>query len=229
MTTMNILLLAVGVVLAYLLGSIPTSVWIGRVFFKKDVRNYGSGNAGATNTARTLGWKAGAVVLCIDVLKGVLAVFLSDYFTPDHFIKPQIIHYNVICAIMAVIGHVYPVFAGFKGGKGVATLTGIMFALLPWQTGAACIVFVIVLAISGYVSLGSIITALCYPFIVAFLPSILAPFMMSLPETFSSLSSVEVSEVIFSVAIAVFIPITHLKNIKRLLKGEERKLFGKKK
>jgi len=222
---MNILLLAVGVVLAYLLGSIPTSVWIGRFFFKKDVRNYGSGNAGATNTARTLGWKAGVVVLCIDVLKGALAVFLSDYFTPDHFIKPQIIHYNVICAIMAVIGHVYPVFAGFKGGKGVATLTGIMFALLPWQTGAACIVFAIVLAISGYVSLGSIITALCYPFIVAFLPYVLTPF----PETFSSLFSVELSEVIFSVAIAVFIPITHLKNIKRLLKGEERKLFGKKK
>jgi len=222
---MNILLLAAGVVLAYLLGSIPTSVWIGRVFFKKDVRNYGSGNAGATNTARTLGWKAGAVVLCIDVLKGALAVFLSDYFTPDHFIKPQIIHYNVICAIMAVIGHVYPVFAGFKGGKGVATLTGIMFALLPWQTGTACIVFAIVLAISGYVSLGSIVTALCYPFIVAFLPYVLTPF----PETFSSLFSVELSEVIFSVAIAVFIPITHLKNIKRLLKGEERKLFGKKK
>ena len=225
MTTMNILLLVAGVVLAYLLGSIPTSVWIGWVFFKKDVRNYGSGNAGATNTARTLGWKAGAVVLCFDVFKGVLAVFLSDYFTPDHFIKPQIIHYNVICAIMAVIGHVYPVFAGFKGGKGVATLTGIMFALLPWQTGVACIVFAIVLAISGYVSLGSIVTALCYPFIVAFLPYVLTPF----PETFSSLFSVELSEVIFSVAIAVFIPVTHLKNIKRLLKGEEKKLFGKKK
>jgi len=222
---MNILLLVAGVVLAYLLGSIPTSVWIGWVFFKKDVRNYGSGNAGATNTARTLGWKAGAVVLCFDVFKGVLAVFLSDYFTPDHFIKPQIIHYNVICAIMAVIGHVYPVFAGFKGGKGVATLTGIMFALLPWQTGVACIVFAIVLAISGYVSLGSIVTALCYPFIVAFLPYVLTPF----PETFSSLFSVELSEVIFSVAIAVFIPVTHLKNIKRLLKGEEKKLFGKKK
>jgi len=224
MTTMNILLLAAGVVLAYLLGSIPTSVWIGRMFFKKDVRNYGSGNAGATNTVRTLGWKAGAVVLCFDVFKGVLAVVLSDFFVPDSFTDPsQIIHYNVVCAIMAVIGHVYPVFAGFKGGKGVATLTGIMFALLPWQTGAACIVFVLVMAISGYVSLSSIVTALCYPFIVAFLPFVLTPF----PETFSSLFSVELSEVIFSVAIAVFIPITHLKNIKRLLKGEEKKLFRK--
>ena len=218
---MNILLLAAGVVLAYLLGSIPTSVWIGRVFFKKDVRDYGSGNAGATNTARTLGWKAGVVVLCFDVLKGVLAVVLSDFFVSGDFVKSQIIHYNVVCAIMAVIGHVYPVFAGFKGGKGVATLTGIMFALLPWQTGAACIVFVLVLAISRYVSLSSIVTALCYPFIVALLPYVLTPF----PETFSSLFSVELSEVIFSIAIAVFIPITHLKNIKRLLKREEKKLF----
>lgn len=214
---MNILLLITGIVIAYLLGSIPSSVWIGRVFFGKDVRNYGSGNAGATNALRTLGWKAGVFVLAFDVLKGALAVLLSDYFTPDYFTDAQIIHYNVICAAVAVIGHVYPIFAGFKGGKGVATLTGIMFALLPYATGMACVVFFMVMLISRYVSLSSIITALCYPFIVFFLPRIF------------SFPAAELSEMIFSSAIAVFIPITHLKNIKRLLKGEEKKLFGKKK
>jgi glycerol-3-phosphate acyltransferase PlsY len=212
---MDILLLVGGILLAYLLGSIPTSVWIGRSFFKKDVRDYGSGNAGATNTLRILGWKAGVFVLVFDVLKGVLAVFLSDYFVPDGFTGAQIIHYNVICAVVAVIGHVYPVFVGFKGGKGVATLTGVMFALLPWEMGAACVVFLVVMLISRYVSLSSIITALCYPFIVVFLPKIFP----------SLLTAAELSEVIFSVVIALFIPIVHLKNIKRLLKGEEKKLF----
>jgi len=215
---MNILLLASGVILAYLLGSIPTSVWIGRAFFKTDVREYGSGNAGATNTLRTFGWKAGVAVLIFDVFKGALAVFLSDFFVPDTFTEVQLIDYNVVCAIMAVIGHVYPVFAGFKGGKGVATLTGIMFALLPLETGVACVVFVAVMLISRYVSLSSIITALCYPFIVIFLPAICS-LLLAIDLT------TELSEMIFSVAIAVFIPVTHLKNIKRLLKGEEKKLF----
>jgi len=215
---MNILLLITGCIIAYLLGSIPTSVWIGRFFFKIDVRNHGSGNAGATNTMRTLGWKAGVVVLCFDVLKGALAVLLSDFFIPDYYSLPQNIHYNVICAIMAVIGHVYPVFAGFKGGKGVATLAGIMFALLPWQTGTACLVFVVVLLSSGYVSLSSIIACLFYPLIVIFLYRI-----------FPSLNPIEVSEVIFSIAIAIFVPILHLKNIKRILNGEEKSVFRRKK
>jgi len=215
---MNILSLAAGVVLAYLLGSIPTSVWIGRAFFKKDVRNYGSGNAGATNTMRTLGWKAGVVVLSFDVFKGALAVLLSDFFVPEFCSPAQTIHYNVICALTTVAGHIYPVFAGFKGGKGVATLTGIMIALLPWHTVSACIVFVLVILTSGYVSLSSIVTAISYPFIVMFLH-----------RFFPLLPPIEISEVIFSFAIAVFIPIIHLKNIKRLLKGEEKKIFGKKK
>jgi len=211
---MNILLLVTGAIVAYLLGSIPSSVWIGRAFFKTDIREHGSGNAGATNALRTLGWKAGVFVLAFDVLKGALAVLLSDYFAPENFTNLQVVHYNVICAAMAVTGHVYPIFAGFKGGKGVATLTGILIALLPCETGVACIVFIIVVLLSGYVSLSSIITALCYPFIVFFLP-----------EIFSSLRAAELSEIIFSGAVAVFIPITHLKNIKRLLKGEEKKLF----
>ena len=215
---MNILLLASGVILAYLLGSIPTSVWIGRAFFKTDVRECGSGNAGATNTLRTFGWKAGVAVLIFDVLKGALAVFLSDFFVPDTFTEVQLIDYNVVCAIMAVIGHVYPVFAGFKGGKGVATLTGIMFALLPLETGVACVVFITVMLISRYVSLSSIVTALCYPFIVIFLPEICS-------LLFAIELTTELSEMIFSIALAVFIPVTHLKNIKRLLRGEEKKMF----
>ena len=211
---MDIFLLAVGFILAYLLGSIPTSVWVGRAFFKVDVRQHGSGNAGATNVMRILGWKTGVFVLIFDIFKGALAVFLSDYFTPEEFIRSQTIHYNVTCAVMAVVGHIYPVFAGFKGGKGVATLTGIMFALLPWQTAAACVVFLIVMLISRYVSLSSIITAVSYPLIVAFLPAF-----------FPSLHPAELSEMIFAAATAVFIPIIHLKNIRRLLKGEEKKFF----
>jgi glycerol-3-phosphate acyltransferase PlsY len=145
-------------------------------------------------------------------------VILSDYFTPGSFSGHHIIHYNVICACAAVLGHVYPLFAGFKGGKGVATLTGIMFALLPWETAAACVVFVIILLITCYVSLSSIMAAISFPLIVAFLPN----FFLSLPKP-------EVSELIFATAIAVFIPIVHLKNIRRLFNGEEKKLFRYKK
>jgi glycerol-3-phosphate acyltransferase PlsY len=224
---MNILLLIAGIIFSYLLGSVPSSVWIGKVFFKKDVRDYGSGNAGATNTLRNFGWGAGVTVLALDVVKGVLAVFLSDYFVSFDF-RTHLITYNVVCGVVAIAGHVFPVFAGFKGGKGVATVTGIMFALLPLQTGAALILFVVVMLLSGYVSLSSIIAAFCYPFIVAFVSNIpfLVDFFLSI---FPSLEPSELSEVIFSIAIAVFIPITHLNNIKRLLNGEEKKLFRKKK
>lgn len=217
MTTVEILLLICGVVAAYLLGSIPSAVWISKLFFRDDVRNHGSGNAGATNVIRTFGLKAGIFVLAFDVFKGWMAVFLSECFTPAFFNYEQIINYEVICAVAAVVGHVYPIFARFKGGKGVATLAGIMIALLPWQTLVAVIVFAIVMLASGYVSLSSIVTSVVFPFIVIFLPKI-----------FPALPPATLSEIIFAILIAVFIPVTHLKNIKRLLKGEEKKLFSKK-
>ncbi|MDR0364097.1 MAG: glycerol-3-phosphate 1-O-acyltransferase PlsY [Bacteroidales bacterium] len=216
MTTVEVLLLICGGIIAYLLGSIPSSVWIGRIFFGKDVRQYGSGNAGATNTFRTFGWKAGVFVLVFDVFKGWMAVFISSLFTSDYFSSEQVINYEVICAALAVVGHVYPIFAGFKGGKGVATLVGIMIALLPWETATAVVIFIIVMLLSGYVSLSSIIAGILFPVIVIFLPKI---FLTLLPAAWS--------EIFFAFLIAVFIPITHLKNIKRLLKGTEKKLFSK--
>lgn len=217
MTFVEILLLICGGIIAYLLGSIPSAVWIGRIFFKDDVRKHGSGNAGATNTFRTFGWKAGVSVLAFDVFKGWMAVFIASLFTPAHFVYEQVINYDVLCAALAVVGHVYPVFAGFKGGKGVATLVGVMIALLPWQTGAAVLIFLIVMTISGYVSLSSIVAGVLFPVIVIFLPKIF-------PATIPAATW---SEILFAFLIAVFIPVTHLKNIKRLLNGTEKKLFSK--
>jgi len=194
------------VFLAYLLGSIPTSVWVGRIFFRLDVREHGSGNAGATNTIRVLGWKAGMPVFVFDVFKGWLAVKMADFLLalpPD---DPYLLMWKIIFAAAVVIGHVFPVFAGFRGGKGVATMLGIGMALYPITVWIVLVVFILVLSISGYVSMASITAAISFPFIDIFL--------------FHQTSSLLIG---LSVFVALFIPVTHRKNILRLLKGEESK------
>ncbi len=118
-----------GLLLAYLLGSIPTAVWVGKWFYGCDIRNEGSGNAGATNIIRVLGVKAGIPVILVDVLKGFLAVYFMTYFIPHSWDTNQRIYLLILAGFLAVIGHVYPVFASFKGGKGVATLLGMGIAL----------------------------------------------------------------------------------------------------
>ena len=123
--------IALAFLLAYLLGSIPSSVWVGKWFYGLDVRNEGSGNAGATNTIRVLGLKAGIPVLLFDVFKAWLAVSLANWFTYDGFSQNQEVIYRILLGASAVIGHVYPVFAGFRGGKGVASLVGVVIALYP--------------------------------------------------------------------------------------------------
>jgi len=202
----------IGVIIAYLIGSIATSVWIGRAFFDVDIRTLGSGNAGATNTIRVLGTKQGLVVLILDVFKGWFAVFLGRLFAPDFYDAVQIINLELVLALAAVLGHIFPIYIGFKGGKGVATLVGVIIALYPSAFVVLLCVFIIVLLSSGYVSLSSITTAIVFPFICIFL------FKVNYP-----------SLIIFSVLIAIFIPFTHKKNIIRLLNGTETKFKLKRK
>lgn len=205
--------LVVAVLLAYLIGSIPTSVWVGRLFYGVDVRTRGSGNAGATNTIRVLGPKAGIPVLLIDIFKGWLAVYIAHFFYGGWVGFPDHVDTEIILAIAAVVGHVFPVYVGFKGGKGIATLLGIGFALYPEASAIAVGIFIITLILSSYVSLGSIVAAVTFP---------LVEILLLGHDQFPSL-------MILSILVALFVPLTHRKNIARLIKGEESKFSLKKK
>ncbi|HXB41573.1 MAG TPA: glycerol-3-phosphate 1-O-acyltransferase PlsY [Bacteroidia bacterium] len=197
---------AVFVFLAYLLGSLPTSVWWGKAFYGIDVREFGSGNAGATNTIRVLGKRAGFPVLFIDILKGSCAVmlaFMSDFASGS----ASFVNYQIALGIAAVIGHIFPVFAGFRGGKGVATLLGVALAMEPQVAGLALIIFLIVLMLFKYVSLASMSAGLSFPIIL----------MTMFPGR-------PVSMVAFSVMVSILLIVTHKKNIQRLLKKQESKV-----
>lgn len=199
------------VLAAYLLGSIPSSVWIGKIFYGIDVREHGSGNAGTTNTIRILGYKAGIPVFIIDALKGWFAVFLTKIVF-GYFPSIEMPEYmSLIAAVAVVLGHIFPVFAGFRGGKGVATLLGVGFGLIPIPALIALGIFMVVLLCFGYVSLASITAAVTLPFITYF-------FVM--PGKLLLL--------LLTIAVAIFIPITHRQNIKRLLNGTENKFLKKK-
>jgi acyl phosphate:glycerol-3-phosphate acyltransferase len=195
-----------GILLAYLIGSIPTAVWWGKTFYGIDVRNEGSGNAGATNTIRVLGAKAGVPVLLFDVFKGWLAVFLSAFFLSPELNVFQVDLFRIITAVAVVLGHVFPVFAGFRGGKGIATLLGVGIALYPWAVIVTLGIFILMLVTTRYVSLSSITGAITFPFTAIFLfnPG-------SLPL------------IALAVFVGIFVPLTHRKNILRLLKNEESK------
>lgn len=201
LTTLNILLL-LG---AYLLGSIPSAVWIGKYFYKTDVREYGSGNAGATNVFRVLGKKAGVPVLFIDILKGFVAVNLAR-LSNDTVGSYQYINLQLVLGIASLVGHIFPIFASFRGGKGIATLLGIILAILPFAALISIGIFIIVLLISKYVSLSSMTASFAFPIIV----------IVGFKTTNPSL-------IIFSILIAIMVLITHQKNIERLLRKEESK------
>lgn len=209
---MEIIVAISGIILAYLLGSIPTAVWVGKTFYGIDVRTQGSGNAGATNTIRVLGAKAGVPVLIIDVFKGWLAVYLVSFFIADNFSDGQFIIIRIIAAVAAVLGHVFPLFAGFRGGKGIATLLGVGIALYPAAVLVVVAIFVVMLIITKYVSLSSITASVSFPFLVIFLFN---PGSLAL--------------IILSVFVGIFVPITHRKNISRLMNGSESKFSLKKK
>ena len=200
------------VLVAYLIGSIPTAVWVGKLFFRLDVRDHGSGNAGATNTIRVLGWKAGLPVFIFDVFKGWLAVMLATFFLASQLNNDQLVFMKIGLAAAVVLGHIFPLFAGFRGGKGVATLLGVGIAIYPLAVWVVLAVFILIFLINGYVSLGSITAAIAFPFIEIFLFRQENIWLIGL-----------------SILVAIFIPITHRKNIKRLLKGEESKFRPTKK
>jgi glycerol-3-phosphate acyltransferase PlsY len=193
---------------AYLLGSIPTAVWVGKRFYGLDVREHGSKNAGATNTFRVLGKKPGIVVLLVDVLKGLVAVFLPQFFLSSVVNYNELINLKIIAAIFVILGHVFPLFARFKGGKGVATSLGVIFALHPPAAFICLGIFLIVFLISHFVSLGAIITAICFPLLI----------ILVFKETSFSL-------IVFAIVIGVAVVVTHKKNIKRLIEGCENKMY----
>jgi glycerol-3-phosphate acyltransferase PlsY len=207
--TYEIILCAIA---AYLLGSIPSAVWFGKIFYGIDVREHGSGNAGATNTLRILGNKAGFIVLGLDLLKGYFAtnlvLFLPDLM-PD---SNTYFMYQILLGAISVIGHVYPVFAGFRGGKGIATLTGILIAL-NYQLAIFCfLTFVIIVSITRYISVGSMLSALLSPLFVLLLNG----------WQFNALFY-------FCAVVSVLVIYTHRANIGRLVNGNENRFSFKKK
>jgi len=193
-------------------GSIPTSVWIGKMFFGIDIRQHGSGNAGATNALRVLGVRTGVIVLFLDVVKGSAAVALA-WFVSERFTNPELFSaFQLLLGLFALLGHIFPVFAGFRGGKGVATLTGVVAVLFPIAFPICLTIFVVIFVLTRYVSLGSILASIALPVVVITITG-----------------QATTAEIVFSVLVAVMVPLSHRKNIQRLLKGTENKTtFSKK-
>lgn len=194
---------------AYLIGSTPTAVWVSKGIFGMDIREYGSGNAGATNTFRVLGSKAGTFVMLVDMVKGVLAVRLSYllgfYHNPDHL--TQLVNFQIGLGLAAVVGHIYPIWANFRGGKGIATLFGLVLAIQPVVALCCVGIFLLTLLLTKYVSLSSIIASIAFPVLILYI--------FNEPEVFYR---------IFAIAIALMVVLTHQKNISRLLTGNENKV-----
>lgn len=192
----NLILLSL---LAYVIGSIPSGLWIGKVFYKKDIREFGSGNLGATNSFRVLGIKAGSIVTVMDILKGTVATLLPFFFQlhVDH-------HFWLLTGAFAIIGHSFPLFAGFRGGKAVATSAGVILAYAPLLFVAALIIFLLTLKISKYVSLSSMIAALAALLISLFMGDWIL--------------------IILIACITLFVVWRHRANITRIRNGEEPKI-----
>ncbi|WP_456443252.1 glycerol-3-phosphate 1-O-acyltransferase PlsY [Caldithrix abyssi] len=202
------------ILISYLLGSFPTAIIAGRLLKKIDIREHGSGNAGATNVFRVLGWKAALAVLFIDMIKGFVPVF---FLAPAFSSSPeQVIYFQLIGAIAAILGHMYTIFAGFKGGKGVGTSAGAFLGLAPLPLLLALLTFIVVVSLTRYVSLGSLIASLV--FVVILLLQRFA-FQMEIPSVLLGIS----------IVIVALIWYAHRSNIKRLLQGNENRIEFKKK
>ncbi|MFN3873095.1 MAG: glycerol-3-phosphate 1-O-acyltransferase PlsY [Ignavibacterium sp.] len=217
-------LLATIIILSYLVGSIPTSIIISKAVKGIDIRNYGSGNAGGTNVMRVLGWKHGILVIFLDALKGAIAVVLVARLhygvLPFQNVSPfdDFTLVQIIAGISAVIGHIWTVFAGFRGGKGIATALGMLLMIITVDMLIAVGIFLIVVSVSRYVSLGSIVSAMAVPLSMIFRENVLHTHI----EGYNTLLP-------FVIGVSLLVIFTHRKNLVRLVNGTENKLsFNKK-
>ena len=208
------MIIAILLVLAYLIGSIPSAVWVSKWVYGIDIREHGSGNAGATNTFRILGSKAGSAVMLMDMLKGFIAVKLVIF---SH-LNPAFDRYanlQVFLGLSSVIGHIFPIWAEFRGGKGIATLFGMILSIQPLVAVSLVAVFICMLYLTRYVSLSSITASIAFPVFIVFI--------FNAPD--------HIGYRLFAIATAILVVLTHHKNISRLLNGNESKvaLFKKRK
>lgn len=195
------------ILMAYCIGSIPTAVWVSRYYFGIDIREYGSGNSGATNTFRVLGSKWGTLVMVIDVMKGLLAVKLAlllPYYIENDF---ALTNFQIGLGMAAVLGHIFPVWAQFKGGKGVATLFGLVIGISPWTALCCSGIFLMVLYLTRFVSLSSILASIAFPIFILIIFNV-----------------DNHAYRVFAIVVALLVILTHQKNISRLLRGSESKV-----
>lgn len=211
--------LIVVILISYLIGSIPTSLWVGKLFKGIDIREHGSGNAGATNTFRILGWQPGIGVLAIDFMKGFAAAWWVSNLAyiigsgpvaiiPNWDINPFLM---ILCGVTAVIGHMFPLYAGFEGGKGMAAASGMLVAIEPFSVVIAAGVFLIVMITTRFVSLASLVAAFIYP-----LTLLVLRFVFRL--------HIDGSVLILGAFIGLFIIYMHRENIRRLINGTENRI-----
>ena len=197
----------IAVLLAYFIGSIPSAIWVSKWFFGVDVRDYGSNNAGATNTFRVIGRVAGFIVLFFDILKGWISVKILTSLILYEANSSEFINMQLVVGITAVLGHVFPIYEKFQGGKGVATLMGIILAI-NFSAAIGCVViFLMIFIFTSYVSLGAIVAAIFFPIITIFIIRVES-----------------ISVIYFSIFISILVILTHKPNIYRLLNKDENKM-----
>jgi glycerol-3-phosphate acyltransferase PlsY len=203
---MELLLIGIGVVVSYLIGSMPTALWVGKAFYGIDIREHGSGNSGASNTFRVLGKKAGTAVLLIDIIKGLTAASLVRYLD---FLEPgtiKFVNLQLLFGLSSVFGHIFPIYSKFKGGKGIATLVGMVLGIHYLSALACIMLFMVILFSTRYVSLSSILAAMAFPLIAVLVYKNEEPMFIA-----------------FGIAAAIMVVLTHQKNIVRLVSGNENK------
>lgn len=194
------------IIIAYLIGSIPTAVWVSKAFFNIDIRDYGSGNSGATNTYRVLGSKWGTFVMIVDMIKAIVAVKLAFFLPYALENEVYLINLQLGLGLSAVLGHIFPIWADFRGGKGVASLFGMVLGIQP-NVALCCVgVFILVLYLTRWVSLSSILASIAFPVFILVI--------FNEPEKLYR---------VFAITVAMLVLLTHQKNIGRLLKGVESK------
>lgn len=198
--------------MAYLIGSIPTALWVSRIFFGIDIREYGSRNMGATNTFRVLGTWYGIFVLLVDMGKGMAAVQLYRCLAVSDWWSHEIMFWQLVFGLVAIAGHIFPVFAGFRGGKGVATLFGVVLAIQPWTALISVLAFLVVVLLTRYISLGSLAGVIVFAACVFFVFQETDIYI----RWFAGLS-------------ALLVIFLHRQNLLRLWKGTESKISFRKK